>query len=177
MNNDLIFALKELEKRALPQLVIDDLFDEQRAVCKSKKRKKAVLTSRRAGKSYCLASYFISECVRKKTKCLYLALTRNNVKRIVYDIIKEICSKFKIDMIINKTNLIFSFPNGSTIELGGGDTTIENTERYLGAYFDLIAIDEAGSYDPDTLDYLIDIVLSPTQSDKDEMDVDGVASE
>jgi hypothetical protein len=52
------------------------------------------------------------------------------------------------------------------IELGGADSTTDAAEKYLGAAYDIVAIDEAGSFTPEVLDYLIDTVISPTLIDR-----------
>lgn len=169
-------ALEEIKRRIAPQEIYDDLFEEQCRVVNDEKKHKAILTPRRAAKSWTICSLMIMECLRNPhSRCLYLGLTRHSVKRIAWELIHKILrgqkvdedgklieSKRNISFKTNKVELTIEFPNGATIELGGADSTTDAVEKYLGAAFDIIAIDEAGSFDPIVLDYLIDVVLEPT---------------
>lgn len=159
--------IKELKRRAAPTLILDALFPEQRQVASEQKRKIAVLTPRRSGKSYLCCSLMIAHCQKHdNSRCLYLGLTFSSIKRIAFDIVLEICNKFDIKVIPNKTDLSFEFENGSKIELSGADSHVAAADKFLGAKFDIIVIDEAASFNPSTLDYLIDSVLMPTLIDK-----------
>lgn len=161
---DLIFA--EIERRAKPSLIYDSLFQEQKSVIDSISRFRSILTPRRAAKSWTICALMIITCLKKEeARCLYLGLTRQSVKRIAWDIICKICDTHNIKYKANKIDLII-YIGKSTIELGGADGTVGYTERYLGASFDVVAIDEAGSFNPILLDYLIDTVISPTLIDK-----------
>lgn len=174
MINNLFKALEELERRANQkqdkenkiQAILDDLFEAQRAPAISKERKIAILTSRRAGKSYLICCIMIIQCLSKPhSNCISLALTRENVKEITWKTLKRINSKYDLNIRFNETTLTAIFPNESMIKCGGIKGTTEETEKYLGAAYDVAAIDEAGSLSYKLLNYLINVVLGPALLD------------
>lgn len=127
----------------------------------------AILTSRRSGKSYCILSVIIHFCITNpEAQCLYIGLTRQSVKRIGWKLAKKICNKHKISYTENKSSLTITFNNESTLEFGSVQNNAE-ADKYLGTYYDIVGIDEAASYDPDVLDYLVDEVLDPALAEVD----------
>lgn len=158
--------LNELNRRLAPVRIYESLFAEQQQVIDASSRFIGILTPRRAAKSWTICALMIMCCLKKKAaRCLYLGLTRTSVKRIAWDIICRICDEHNIAYKANKVDLII-YIDDSSIELGGADGPKDYTERYLGAQYDVVAIDEAGSFNPKVLDYLIDTVISPTLIDK-----------
>jgi len=170
LDERLLAVIQELERRCAPKRkaeeILDSLFPEQRAVASTTHRKIAILTSRRAGKSWTICSLMAIQCLRNpNSRCLYLALTRENIKRIAWEILQKLDAVHSLNITFNKVSLTAVFPNGSSIECGGAKGTMEEAERYLGAAFDLVAIDESGSFSFPLLRYLIDSILMPTLLD------------
>ena len=174
MDKNLTRVFREIERRHAHQnaaklkadAIFESLFTEQREVASSKSRKVAVLTSRRAGKSWTICTLMVIQCILfPKSRCLYLALTRENIKRIAWELLQEINIIHNLGITFNKVSLIAVFPNGSSIECGGAKGTKEEAERYLGAKFNMVAIDEAGSFSFPLLEYLINTILMPTLLD------------
>lgn len=66
----------------------------------------------------------------------------------------------------NRTNLSFTLWNGSFIFLVGADTE-DKIERLRGDEYDLVIIDEPGSFSPQSLQYLIDDVVMPAVGTRD----------
>lgn len=171
---EILSLLSELERRAAArqnaQKIIDGLFDQQRVLAEGLLEpdggKWAVLTSRRAGKSWALCAAMAAVCCSHPgSKCLYLALTRMNVKRFAWSTIKKLDRIHDLEIDFHEGDLVARFPNGSLIEFAGADSP-RLPDRYLGADFDIAAIDEAGSFDPLVLGYLITEVLEQTLIDR-----------
>ena len=170
MDEKLVAVIQELERRTAPKRkaneILNSLFKEQQAVASSACRKIAILTSRRAGKSWTICSLMAIQCLLyPNSRCLYLALTRENIKRIAWEILQKLDALHNLNIVFNKVSLTAVFPNGSSIECGGAKGTMEEAERYLGAAFHLVAVDEAGSFSFPLLKYLIDSILMPTLLD------------
>lgn len=156
--------IAELERRAKPKFILDSLFEEQQEVSNCNSRKIAILCSRRSGKSHLSCALMIIKCLKERSRCLYLGLTFASINRIAFEIILQLCEKFNIKVKPNKSLLLFEFENGSIIELAGAENI--KADRFLGAAFDIIIIDEAASFSPEQLDYLIDSILMPTLIDR-----------
>jgi len=170
MRDDLYSVIAELERRIAPRRkarqIYSSLFEEQKDVAECEERKVAILTSRRAGKSWTICCIMVMQClIFPNSRCLYLALTRENIKRIAWEILQKLDKEYELNITFNKVSLTAVFSNGSSIECGGAKGTQEEAERYLGAAFNIVAIDEAGSFSFPLLKYLIDSVLIPTLID------------
>lgn len=160
-------ALSVLLERKRAKEPILNLIEAAKPLAASSSRRIAVQCSRRAAKSYSIASIFMSRALTvPNSRYLYLALTQRNVRRIVWSIFTKLVAKYAPSAKMNSTSLMITFPNGSMVELSGADGTTELADRFLGAFYDGVAIDEAGSFDPTQLDYLIDEVLTPTLIDR-----------
>lgn len=130
-------------------------------------RKKAAICSRRAGKSFAAGLALIERALQfPYTKHLYLALTRESAKRILWnDVLKTIVRKLKLEVRFNETELAVWFPNGSVIYLLGADAKSEEQEKLLGQKYKTIVIDEAASYRID-LRRLVYKILEPATVDE-----------
>jgi hypothetical protein len=130
---------------------------------------KAALCSRRAGKSFGPAGLNLIEraLTFPNTKHMYLALTRESAKRILWDdVLKTICREVKLFPKFNETELAVRFDNGSTIYLLGADAKAEEQQKLLGQKYKTIVIDEAGSFRID-LRRLVFKILEPATIDGD----------
>lgn len=121
-----------------------------------KDRFKVACAGRRAGKSYADAVYLIYECLKApNTPTLYLGLTRESAKEIIWDSLVEILGTLGIAHEARPSGPYIRFPNGSRITLFGAD--IPNARNRLrGRKFKLVVVDEMGFFaDADPLIYAL----------------------
>lgn len=84
------------------------------------------------------------------TKHMYLALTRDSAKRILWDdVLKTINRDLKLGCRFNETELSVRFDNGSVIYLLGADAKVEEQDKLLGQKYKTVVIDEAASFRTD----------------------------
>jgi len=129
-------------------------------------RMKALLCTRRAGKSYA-AGLMLLEAAYKNpgVSCLYVALTRASAKRIMWkDVLKTIDREQGMKCRFNETELSVTLPNGSIIYLLGMDADEQEKEKALGQKFKAVAVDEAASYNVD-LNEIVYGILKPATAD------------
>lgn len=156
--------VSELERRKATQKAkpafLDKRFPKQTAFIKDPALKKAALCTARAGKSYGVGLYLFKEAYENPgANCLYLALTRDSAKRILWkDILKVINRKLGLGSVFNETALTVSLPNGSVIYLLGADSSDDEREKILGQKFKLVVIDEAASFSIDLHDLVYRIL-------------------
>lgn len=131
----------------------------------------AVRCSRRSGKSYLSTSLLAETCARRsRARCLYLALTHDNVRRIAWDTIHRLDRQHDLGCKFNEAFLRAAFPDGGSIEYCGvgASASGEVADRFRGASegFDAVIIDEASKFRASVLQYLIEAVLEPALLDK-----------
>lgn len=129
-------------------------------------RMKALLCTRRAGKSYA-AGLMLLEAAYKNpgVSCLYVALTRASAKRIMWkDVLKVIDREQGLQCRFNETELSATLPNGSIIYLLGMDADEQEKEKALGQKFMAVAVDEAASYNVN-LHEIVYGILKPATAD------------
>lgn len=140
-------------------------FKEQAAFIRSRARKKSLLCPRRAGKSEAGAIYLVLEAIRYPgARCLYIGLTRDTAKRIMWDKLKEVLRRAGIDATPNEQELTLRLANGSAIRLMGLDAHEGMAAKVLGDHYRLIVLDEAASFRID-VKALIKTYLDPATSD------------
>jgi hypothetical protein len=140
--------LAELERRKPIDLLSGPLsFPEQNAFIRDNSKLKALLTSRRGGKSYAVGLNMVDVChSNPNITCAYIGLTRDSAKNVIIPHLKEIKKNFKIQCKFYKSPASVQFPNGSSILFFGINDTEEEREKLLGQHFKLAAIDEGASY-------------------------------
>lgn len=163
-------VLETLQRiRQKPKLtLVDDNFPEQAAFVRSNATLGAALCTRRAGKSYAVGLKLFKKCFDYPgATVLYLALTRDSAKRIMWkDVLKDIIKKKNIPCKLNETELTVTLLNGSVIKLAGADADEKEKEKFLGGKYAYVAIDEAGSFSTD-LEQLVYEYLEPAVADYD----------
>jgi len=143
-------------------------FPKQNNFVNSKALRVAAQCTRRAGKSYGAAVKMV-KTAQENPGCnvLYIALTRDTAKRILYkDILRVIFKKRKIKYTPNSTDLTFTLSNGSVIKLAGADQSDKEMEKLLGGKYKLAVIDEAAFF-KQNLRKLIEEILEPALIDED----------
>lgn len=130
---------------------MNETFAKQREIIEHPARLKALLASRRFGKSYLAALYLIITALKTPNiAVLYLAMTRESAKDIMLDQkLILILNKFNIQYQLNLTSLIIRFNNGSTIKLQGADSNEREPAKLRGKAFSLIVIDECQDFTTD----------------------------
>ncbi len=142
------------------KLLVTDDFPQQNAFIKDQSRYIAAQCSRRAGKSNGLAfRYFITMEKHPKSTCIYLALTRDSARNIMWDVLKEIDDKYKLNCTFKESTLTVTHPNGSKLMLYGADMA-NFIRRLKGQKSPGIGIDEAQDFGTH-LESLINDVLTP----------------
>lgn len=125
----------------------DAMFPEQRAFVEHPANKKSLLCPRRAGKSQADALYLLTNAIRHPgSRGLYLGLTRQTAKDIMWDTLKEWSSRLGLAFAFNETELSVRVPNGSSFRLFGMDATKAQAAKALGGRFMLVVLDEAASF-------------------------------
>lgn len=140
------------------------LFPEQLAFVQDTASNKLAVCSRRSGKTVACAADLINTAIKEDgVVCLYITLSRNNAKKIIWRELKRINREYKLAGVANLSELSMSFPNSSIIYLSGAKDTNE-IEKFRGLAIKLCYIDEAQSF-REYIRELIDDVLSPALMD------------
>lgn len=161
-------AAKALQKRKTAEQssfnIESYLFPEQLAFIKDDSPNKLAVCSRRSGKTIACAADLIDTALKSpNVVCLYITLSRNNAKKIIWREIKKINRDFKLSGEENLSELSMTFPNGSIIYLSGAKDTNE-IEKFRGLALKKVYIDEAQSF-REYIKELIDDVLAPALMD------------
>lgn len=147
----LLLAIDRLVKQRYPQ-IIDETFAAQAAFIKDPATRKAAQCTRRAGKSNGVGRALFHEAYAYPTSSqLYLALTRDSAKNIMWDdVIKRLNTDLNLNCKFNETELSLRIPsNDSRIRLAGADASKQEMEKFLGGKYRCVIIDEAGSFRQD----------------------------
>ncbi len=145
-------------------LILKGDFPQQDAFINDTARYIDAQCSRRAGKSNGLAIRFFKTMEKyPKSQCLYLALTQDSAKEILWPVLQEINDKYQLNCIFTESKLEMKHPNGARLKLMGAD--LKNfIKRLKGRKYPGIGIDEAQDFGVH-LQSLIDDVLTPSISD------------
>lgn len=139
-------------------------FPAQDAFIDDTSRFLAAQCSRRAGKSNGLALKFFKTLDKYPgSQCIYLALTRESAKSIMWTMLQEFNEKYKLGCKFRDTGLTMTHPNGAKLRLLGADAK-NFIRRIKGIKSPGVAIDEAQDFGMH-LQSLIDDVLTPTIAD------------
>ncbi len=120
--------------------------------------------SRRAGKTNGLAVRFFKTLEKwPKSQCLYLGLTLDSARNIMWPVLQEINEKYSLGCTFTESRLTMTHPNGAKLRLLGADMS-NFIKRLKGIKAPGIAIDEAQDFGHH-LQSLVDDVLTPSISD------------
>lgn len=148
------------EKDFLEYRLIKTLFDKQRDIFLDDfVRRKAIICSRRAGKTETVKRMLNKVCAKEKSPCCYINLTFQNAINQVYD--DTLALAEEIGLKVEKPSKVdghIQFANGSSIDFRG-NSNINETEKLRGYKYRLVIVDEGQSQR--NLKYLIDDVISP----------------
>ena len=156
---------KEMKRRFRPPF-LDFKFKAQTEFIQDPAKLKVALCTRRSGKSYGAGSYLFREAYNHPgVSCLYVALTRDEAKRIMWkDVLKVINRNLELNCKFNENALTCTLPNGSIIYLLGADSNEDEKDKLLGQKYQLVVIDESSKYSIDLHELIYD-VLKPAVAD------------
>lgn len=158
------FDAKWVEARVAK--IVESCHPRQREFVEDTHRRITGLCGRRAGKTTGVRARLVIRMLRTpRARCLYIALTRESAKLLLWHDLKDLCERLGIAAEFNETALRCTFMrNGSTLELGGCDSNAE-VDKFRGRKFHEVAIDESASFPAKRLDFLINRVIAPTLGD------------
>lgn len=140
-------------------------FDRQIAFIDDPSRLKAAVCTRRAGKSEMAAVYLVLMAwLKPQAVALYIALTRQSAKDIMWDRLQAILNEVGVSFSVNATELVIRLSNGGRIKLFGADADRKQREKIRGIAPSVVVVDEAASFLSGLRD-LVDKVLVPATSD------------
>lgn len=143
---------------------LQDLMGWQKEIVEEKHRFKALLCSRRAGKSFLLVYALLIAAFRKPGSiCLFIARSRRNAKRLIWEHLKTIISNYSIDADFNNTELTVKLQNGSQIQLHGAENEGQ-VAKLRGDKYSIAVIDEAAFF-PVKLMHEMMLALEPALED------------
>ena len=158
-------ALQQRQLRATQAFDVHAfLFKEQLAFIEDPSRNKIAVCSRRSGKTVSCAADLVRTALETPgVVCLYITLSRNNAKKIIWREINKINRDYNLNGVENLSELSITFPNKPIIYLSGAKDSNE-IEKFRGLALKLVYIDEAQSY-REYLGTLIDDILAPALID------------
>jgi hypothetical protein len=124
-------------------------------------REVACKIGRRWGKTWLMLVISLEKCLRTPgTQVIFCAPSAKQAMSIVVPVLREITKDIPRGLVKPlKSELRWSFTNGSQITLGGFDTA---SEAFRGLAADYIVADEGGATNPETFLYVTRSVLMPT---------------
>lgn len=142
-------------------------FKQQINFIEDEARLKALFCTRRAAKSYTGGLYLVREAIRHPgCNCLFIGLTRQTAHGIIWkDILRELDTKYHLNIKFNETLLTATLPNGSVIWVTGADTDEQEMNKLLGKKYKLVVIDEASMFTVN-MHQLVYGVLKPATADQ-----------
>lgn len=162
-------AKRELARRAKKaaastSVILGDTFPAQNAFILDPARYLAACCTRRAGKSSALALRFLRTMEKyPKAQSLYLSLTQESAKQIMWGVLQEMDVKYKLSLSFVESSLTVAHPNGHKLRLMGAD--LQNFIRRLrGRKFAGVAVDECQEFGQH-IQSLVDDVLTPSIAD------------
>lgn len=128
-------------------------------------RFKTVVASRRAGKTKSIVADMISTCINEKNvTCLYITLTQQNARNIIWHDLIKVIEDYEIDCKIDNTRLSITFnKTRSRIRIAGAKDRQE-IEKYRGLKLRKCYIDECQSF-RSYIKELINDVIAPALRD------------
>lgn len=156
-------AALELRNRYLRSFDLEKFcFEKQLKFINDPAPFKTAVCSRRSGKTVGCAAHLWSEAQANPDRvCLYITLSRNNAKKLIWKELLKIKQQHKISAHIDSTELSITLPNGSVIYVSGAKDKTE-IEKFRGLAITLCYIDECQSfksYIQDLIDEVIGAAL------------------
>jgi hypothetical protein len=136
-------------------------FKRQAEILADKSRFQAWLFTRRFGKSVTFAKKACNVAANNAgSKVLYLALTLQSAKGILWDIVESELKSQGIKFRAYENEGEFCLDNGSIIKFFGVDSNYKEMKKILGQAYDLVGIDESGSMTIDMETLVMQMILA-----------------
>jgi hypothetical protein len=151
---------------AAPRGYMLGLFGKQLAFVRDPAPRKALLGSRRSGKTEALASWLLDGADGAPGELsLYVALSRNSARMVLWRKFQEIRRRFGTPLEFSQPDgqLVVTLPNKHQILMAGCSNASE-IEKFRGLKLKRAAIDEGASFGS-YLEALVEDVLDPTLMD------------
>jgi hypothetical protein len=146
--------------------IMTELFDHQKAVVESLERLKAVLCTRRAGKTEIWARYMVIVALRTPGALARAwGTSRIRCKQLLWHKTVDVCARHGIEVELNLTELSIRFPNASEIRLVGASTNSE-AEKKRGDKTSFEVVLECQQYGPSLMGLVEDIIEPSTLDTK-----------
>ena len=143
------------------------MFGPQLAAAQDTNKAIALLCGRRAGKTWWVLLMAIKAMLDyPRCKVPYVALTRMSAQGILWSELQKVNEALGLGFHLVKSELRAYAPNGSVLFLVGANKADE-IEKLRGQAYPFVAIDEAASFRPSLLHYLIEDVLEACLMDYD----------
>lgn len=140
------------------------MFDKQLEFINDPEPFKVAVCSRRSGKTVACAAHLIDTAINNKdVTCLYITLSRNNAKKLIWKELKNINKASKLEAHIDEQEMSLTFRNGSIIYVTGAKDSSE-IEKFRGLPIKLCYIDECQSF-REYIRELIDDIIAPALID------------
>lgn len=152
----------------------DHCFDKQTEFFQGEgPRFRAACCSRRAGKTVGIAADAIETCQQEDAiTCLYITITKQAARNIIWADVLGIIEEYKIDCKIDNTRLVITFPNRSKFVIEGAKDRSE-IEKYRGWKLRKCYIDEAQSFRSYIEDLVNDVITPALRDLKGELYITG----
>lgn len=158
--------MAEIKRRqnVLPSF-IDHKFPLQERLVTQESRFQGWKATRRAAKSNSFARRMLKRVTSKKCNALYLALTLDSAKAILWDVVEQLLIDKGVGFTCNKQAGTFTLDNGSFIKFAGLDSNYREMRKILGQKFAIVGIDECGSMTQD-METIIHQMITPALTDE-----------
>lgn len=154
-----LFKKKLIKQKDIKFDLSSYLFDKQLSFVSDPSRFKIAMCSRRSGKTVSCAAHLIKTALdAPDLVCLYITLSRNNAKKIIWKELLKINNDYQLGGVENISELSISFPNQSVIYLSGAKDSSE-IEKFRGMAVKLVYIDEAQSFRSYIEDLITDVLV------------------
>jgi hypothetical protein len=151
--------------RAVQEALLGELFPEQRAFVTDPHRRKAVLGSRRAGKTEMWSRYAVMVALEHpRTLTRLWSHARLRAKDLLWNPLKYLLQRNGISFEANETELSITLKNGSVIRLVGANQDKE-AQKKRGEKTKLEVVLETQNF-PGFLQSLVDDVIEPSLMDE-----------
>lgn len=157
-------SLDERWAEGLGEQLVGACHQPQRDALLDEHRRVSLLVGRGGGKTTVFRARAVRKMARKaRARIIYVALSRPNAKDLNWEPLKELIHKLgqtESFEFSESTLTATCIRTGSTYRMVGADDRKE-LEKLRGQPFDEVQIDEAGSWDPELLEWLIDRIVGP----------------
>lgn len=142
-------------------------FKQQLEFINDPHRLKSLFCTRRAAKSFTGGLYLLKTALENPgSNCLFIGLTRQSAHGIIWkDILRELDTRYKLNIKFNESLLTATLPNGSVIWVTGADTDEQEMNKLLGKKYKLVILDEASMFTVN-MHQLVYGILKPATADQ-----------